>query len=116
MHNFQEILGDRVKSERLKRGLTQTQLAEIVNSNKRTILDIEKHRGNPKLETLFAILTYLEIDPYTIFFPEPPERSEALTQLEQLLHDCTEEQIRCMTSICKSVMEFSEIKERIRAY
>lgn len=116
MHNFQEILGDRVKRERLKRGLTQTQLAEIVNSNKRTILDIEKHRGNPKLETLFAILTYLEIDPYTIFFPEPPERSEALTQLEQLLHDCTEEQIRCMTSICKSVIAFSESRNRFGAF
>lgn len=41
MHEYQRILGDRVKEVRNKRGLTQVQLAERIQSNKRTILDIE---------------------------------------------------------------------------
>jgi transcriptional regulator with XRE-family HTH domain len=116
MHDFQRILGERVKIERKKRGLTQKQLADLVHSNKRTILDIENSRGNPKLETLISIFSYLEIDPYTIFFPEPPTRSEALTQLEKQLHDCSEEQIQILASICKNIIEFSEAKEHIGAY
>lgn len=115
MYEFQRILGERVKAERNKRGLTQKQLADLIHSNKRTILDIENGRGNPKLETLFSILNYLEIDPYTIFFPEPPTRSVAMMQLEQQLHGCTEEQIYILASICKSVMVFSEIREHIGA-
>ena len=116
MHSYQQALGDRVKRERKKRGLTQIQLAEMVHSNKRTILDIEKHKGNPKLDTLFDLLTYLEIDPYTIFFSATSERSEALLQIEQMLHGCTEEQIQIIATICKSVIEFSDEKNRVSMY
>ena len=115
MLKYQRLLGDRVKSERKKRGLTQVQLAELVHSNKRTILDIEKYRGNPKLETLFELLTFLEIDPYLIFFPEPQERSEALTQLELLLHACPEAQIKMLVPICKAIIEFADASGHIKA-
>lgn len=115
MYQYQRILGDRVKTERLKRGLTQAQLAERIHSNKRTIIDIEKHRGNPKLETLFDLLTYLEIDPYTIFYPEPTSRSEALCQLELLLHDCPEEEIKKLVTICKAIMDFADAKRQVDA-
>ena len=115
MHDYQRILGDRVRKERKKRGLTQSQLAAIVSSNKRTILDIENGQGNPKLETLFAILSTSNIDPYPIFFPNLPERSEALTQLIQLLRDCSEEQIRLMTSVVIATMEFSKASNHVNA-
>ncbi len=115
MYQYQRILGDRVKTERLKRGLTQVQLAERIHSNKRTIIDIENHRGNPKLETLFDLLTYLEIDPYTIFYPEPTTRSEALCQLELMLHDCPEEEIKMLVSICKAIMDFANASRQVDA-
>lgn len=109
MFFYQRVLGDRVKAERLRRGLTQEQLAGRIHSNKRTIIDIENYRGNPKLETLFDLLTYLEIDPYTIFYFEPSERSEALRQLEILLHDCPEEQIQLLVPICKSIVSVKSV-------
>lgn len=115
MHEYQRILGDRVKEARNKRGLTQVQLAERIQSNKRTILDIERGNGNPKLETLVAILTYLEIDPYTIFYHEPQERSAALLRLEQQLHGCSEEEIQMLSDICRSVLSFAHMEERIAA-
>lgn len=115
MYHYQRVLGDRVKTERLKRGLTQVQLAERIHSNKRTIIDIENHRGNPKLETLFDLLTFLEIDPYTIFYSEPMTRSEALCQLELMLHDCPEDEIKILVSICKSIMDFAKTSRQINA-
>lgn len=115
MYNYQRILGERVKAERKKRGLTQLQLAEQIHSNKRTIIDIENYRGNPKLETLFDLLTFLKIDPYVIFYPEPTTRSEALNQLELLLHDCTEEQIKMLVPICKSILDFADASRHIDA-
>ncbi len=116
MHDYQRVLGERVKAERKKRGLTQAQLGKLTHSNKRTILDIENYRGNPKLETLISILSFLEIDPYIIFFPGTPERSEALSLLEQQLHGCSEEQIRQLTYIYKAVLAFSDASEKVGAY
>ena len=115
MYDYQRILGDRVKAERKRRGLTQNQLAELIRSNKRTILDIENYRGNPKLGTLFDLLTYLEIDPYTVFYPEPSERSKALRQLELLLHDCPEEQIELLVPICRSIIDFADTSIKLSA-
>lgn len=115
MFEYQRILGDRVRDERKRRHLTQPQLAALVHSNKRTILEIENHRGNPKLETLFELLTFLEIDPYTIFFPESKVRSEGLIQLELLLHTCSEEQILMLIPICKSIIDFVKASEKTSA-
>ena len=115
MHDYQRILGERVRKEKKNRGLTQSQLAAIVSSNKRTILDIENGQGNPKLETLFAILSTLNIDPYPIFFPDPPERSEALTQLLQIMRDFSEEEIKLMTSVVLATMEFSKASNQVNA-
>ena len=109
MFEYKRILGDRVREERKKRHLTQVQLAHLVHSNKRTILEIENYRGNPKLETLFELLTFLEIDPYIVFFPESLDRSEGLKQLELLLHTCPEEQIKMLVPICKSIIDFAQV-------
>ena len=115
MHKHQRILGDLVKAERLKRGMTQEQLAIAIHSNKRTIIDIEKYRGNPKLDTLIELLTYLNIDPYIIFFQNSPGHSEALSHLEQQLHDCSEEQIDLLVPICRMIIEFAEASNHISA-
>ena len=45
-------LGKAVKDARTKRGLSQEKLAEILNLDSRTILNIEAGRGNPKFEIL----------------------------------------------------------------
>lgn len=115
MYNYQRILGECVKTERKKRGLTQVQLAELIHSNKRTIIDIENSRGNPKMETLVDLLTFLRIDPYIIFYSEPTLRSAALSQLELTLHDCSEEQIKMLIPICKSIIDFAEASKYIDA-
>ena len=115
MYSYQRILGDCVKTARQKIGMTQLQLAEQIHSNKRTIIDIEKYRGNPKLETLFDLLTFLEIDPYMIFYPKPPTRSEAMSQMKLLLQHYSEERIKRLIPICKSILEFADEAEKINA-
>ena len=115
MNNYQRILGERVKSERKKRGLTQVQLAELIHSNKRTIIDIENYRGNPKMETLVDLLTFLRIDPYIIFYSEPTLRSDALSQLELSLHDCSNEQIKMLVPIYRSIIDFADASRYIDA-
>lgn len=50
--------------------MSQTELAEKLNLDVRTIINIENYRGNPKLEVLFPLIQELKILPEQIFFPE----------------------------------------------
>lgn len=53
MSEYAEILGDVVKAKRLELNLTQSEVAEKVDVDVRTILSIENHKGNPKWEVLY---------------------------------------------------------------
>lgn len=52
MHDYKKVLAKAVKDARTKQGLSQERLAEILNLDSRTILNIEAGRGNPKFEIL----------------------------------------------------------------
>ena len=50
MHDYKKALAKAVKDARTKQGLSQERLAEILNLDSRTILNIEAGHGNPKFE------------------------------------------------------------------
>ena len=56
-----------VREERLRRNLSQNSLAEQAKISLRTVSDIENYIGNPQLETLYALATYLHISIDAIF-------------------------------------------------
>ena len=48
MHDIKQILAIAVREARTELGLSQEKLAETLNMDTRTILNIEAGRGNPK--------------------------------------------------------------------
>lgn len=50
-----------VQKWRLRRGISVSALARAANVSKSTISEIERHNGNPSLETLWALARALEI-------------------------------------------------------
>ncbi len=70
MHDYKKALTKAVKEALTIQGLSQERLAEILNSDSRTILNIESGRGNPKFEILVALITYIKIPTNNIFNPE----------------------------------------------
>ena len=49
MSDFSHPLGDAVKRARERQGLTQGEVAEAIEKDTRTILNIENYKGNPKM-------------------------------------------------------------------
>lgn len=90
MHDIKKNLAVAVREARLESGLSQEKLAEILNLDQRTILNIEAGRGNPKFEKLYPLITYLHIPADKIFYPDHNETSPNLQKLITLLNDCTE--------------------------
>ena len=61
MQDIKQNLAIAVREARTELGLSQEKLAEILNLDQRTILNIEAGRGNPKFEKLYPLITYLKI-------------------------------------------------------
>ena len=78
MQDYKLVLAKAVKDARTKRGLSQEKLAEILNLDSRTILNIEAGRGNPKFEILVALITYLKIPTESILYPEADNPNQNL--------------------------------------
>ena len=77
MDTVKKKLGYMVRSERERRGLSQSRLAEQAGVSTRTISDIETCNGNPELATLIPIAQFLNI---SIDAAVQDERKEILSR------------------------------------
>ena len=59
---FIKLIGFNIKIYRLKRNLTQFQLAEMINVNEKYIGKIESGKQNITLKTLHKLLTALNVE------------------------------------------------------
>lgn len=70
MPDYSHPLGDAVRRSRMKLDLTQSEVAESIDVDVRTVLNIENCKGNPKMEVLYPLVRVLKIDAKEIFYPE----------------------------------------------
>ena len=92
MNDAKQNLAAAVRDARTGLGLSQEKLAEILNIDSRTILNIEAGRGNPKFEKLYLLVTYLKIPADKIFDPAYKEEAPNLQKLLAIQKDCTEQE------------------------
>lgn len=91
MPEYSKSLGDVVKAARKRMDLTQNEVANSIDVDVRTVINIENYKGNPKLEVLYPLIRSLKIDAREIFYPEMKRESPALRQLRLFVEDCSEE-------------------------
>lgn len=103
MSDYMQVLGDIVRSARLERGLTQSDIADHIDVDTRTVLKIENHKDNPKMEVLFSLIRELQIDPNMIFYPEL-QHNECLSRFQHFLSQCSGEEIQALLPICEAVL------------
>lgn len=105
MQDIKQNLASAVREARTELGLSQEKLAEILNLDQRTILNIEAGRGNPKFEKLYPLITYLKIPADKIFYPDNQEQAPTLQKLITLLNDCTEEEAATLLPMVRYMLE-----------
>lgn len=104
MPDYSKPLGDVVKCARKRLDLTQNEVADSIDVDVRTIINIENYKGNPKLEVLYPLIRSLKIDTREIFYPEMQRESPALRQLRLLVEDCSEEEAATIIPVLQSVV------------
>lgn len=112
MQDIKQNLANAVREARTDLGLTQEKLAEILNLDTRTILNIEAGRGNPKFEKLYPLITYLRIPADKIFYPNYKEQSPTLQRLITLLNDCTEQEADALMPMVRYMLDLLRKQEK----
>lgn len=104
MSNFTHPLGDTVKRAREKQELTQAQVADSIDIDMRTVLNIENYKGNPKMEILFPLIRALRIDPNEIFYPERKHETSDAKYLRFLIETCSEQEAKTLIPVIEAVL------------
>lgn len=104
MLDFSRPLGDAVKRARERSGLTQVELANALDIDSRTILNIENYKGNPKMQILYPLLRLLKIDSREVFNPEMQLESPELRKLRMLIDSCTEDEAASIYSVVQAAI------------
>lgn len=105
MHVFSKNLGDSVRRAREEAHMSQTELAEKIGLDVRTIINIENYRGNPKLEVLYPLIRELKILPEEIFFPENKVSSEIRDRFLLEIFDCSKNELKALIPVIQSFKE-----------
>lgn len=88
-HNLKQKIGLRVKAARMQKGMTQPQLAEVINKAFETVSNIERGKTAPNFQTLLDISVALGV-PMRDFFDgvensEPENKRQELVIQSQVL-------------------------------
>ena len=90
--SIKTILGRNIKNYRLKSGLSQSQLAEIVDVSFRYISYVECGKSFPSAEVLDAIAKALRVPVHTLFCQSPSSlNSESMADIKSALIEAAEE-------------------------
>lgn len=110
MLEYVHSLGDAVKNARMELSLTQNEVADKIDVDVRTVLNIENYKGNPKMEVLFPLIRALKIDSREIFYPELQRENPAIRQLRLTIEECSEQEASALTSVFESVLSVLRAK------
>ena len=103
------IIGERIKQERLDKGLTQEVLAEKANISASFLGQIERGERKLSLVTLIEIAKVLGASLDYLVSASPRENPE-LDELTYLLRDHSQQEIRMITDISKTVFKYCDFK------
>ena len=98
--NYFEI-GQKIRKYRKEKGLSQEQLAEMVNISVTHMSHIETANTKLSLPVLVDIATVLQVQTDELLTDSKPQPSSA--QLLQLVADCTPEQLELIIELAKTV-------------
>lgn len=111
MSDYSRPLGDTVKQARTRLKLTKYEIAELIDVDSRTILNIENYKGNPKMEVLYPLIRTLKVDAREIFTPEILRDSPSLRQLRILIEDCNEQEAAAIIPAVQAILEVLRSKD-----
>ena len=107
VNNPLDLFAWKVRSERKRQHLTQRKLAERLNMNARTIIDLETCQSNPKFETVALVAQELNISVDAAIFPDMVNQTVSKTVVD-FFAGKSEAEIEKYIALCKQAEAFQK--------
>ena len=98
-------LGAVIKAARIKEGIKQEKLAEMVDVGLRHIQGIENEGNCPSFEVLYKIVRVLRIPADRIFYPESAIKNPQVEEILLMLYSCDERSLSIISAAAKAALE-----------
>lgn len=106
MKNTKELLGARIREIRKSRGLTQEQLAEIIDVEQKHVSRIEVGKNYPTIDRLEKIAEALDVSMMTFFdFMHLDDADECAQGIEEMIKKLDEDSQRLAYKIFKGIVK-----------
>lgn len=97
------ILGNTIRNSRIKKGLSQETLAEMVGITPTHLKHIESEHRKPSIDVLIEIAQILQMSIDNIIFPQESEIILKINEIENGLSDCTANELQIMLDVLYSL-------------
>lgn len=100
-----KAMGQRIRSARQKKNITQEKLGELCGLSTAHIGHIERGTRIPSLETAFRIATALEVSMDHLLFDAATEPKPVLTAVTSMLQGKSDTQVKTFLSTVKALAD-----------
>ncbi|MBR1810034.1 MAG: helix-turn-helix transcriptional regulator [Clostridia bacterium] len=101
---FYKEIGERIRNTRIKKGMSQEQLADKAQLSTSHVSEIERGNKELRISTLYRIVEALETPTDNLIRPHIPQTVEYYKkEFSDLLEGCTPAQIEFITRIVREV-------------
>lgn len=98
-------LAAEIKLARVQMGLSQEQLAEILDVTPTHVKHLESGHRKPSVELLFVLAQTLHFSLDEIVFPSISQKEQLRIQIDSLLEGCSEKEHRLIRDMITSIIK-----------
>ena len=106
MQNPLDLFAADVRAARVKRNLTQRQLADKLHMSVRTIIELEHYRSCPRFETVATIAKELNISLDAVVFQD--SKTGRVSTVIDFFADKSEDEIQKYIALCEQADAFKD--------
>lgn len=96
-------LGNAIRNARIKKGLSQETLAELVGITPTHLKHIESEHRKPSIEVLIEIAQILQMSVDNIIFPQESEINQKINEIENKLKNCSLNELQIVLDLLLSL-------------
>lgn len=108
--DFRDI-GVAIKKAREDAGMTQEQLAYIIDRDPRTVMYHENDGQHPSLNTFYQMVTMFDISVDQFFYPDKGAASGCKSRIDVMLSSMDEKDLRLVETIIRTIKDAKETEE-----
>ncbi len=98
------VLGNAIRTARIKAGYTHEELAELLDITPTHLKHIESEHRRPSIEVLLHIMELLHLSLDSLVFPQSEEKHAVIRDIYHLLMGCTEKELQIIDDLVHSLI------------